>query len=194
MPKCLVEVAGASVIAHQLKLLEAIPNVRVVVGFMEHEVMKHVRSIRDDVVFVRNAEYLTTSNTRSIHLAVCDLSAPYISLDGDCLITASEFAKFLGASGGPRSVVGVTPSKTEDAVFVVLDDDDMVTKFVVGEAHPYEWSGFAYWNGVSIPGDKDDYVYRVLEEHLPLPCVKFDCFEIDTPSDLEIARHHFRPD
>jgi len=51
----------------------------------------------------------------------------------------------------------------------------------------YEWTGMAYINGVNI--DKNsEFVYTEFESHLPIRCFILDCYEIDTPKDLEIAR------
>ena len=86
MPKCLIKFNGTSIIEHQLDLLKDIEDVRIVVGFMEESVVSHVKSIRNDVVFVRNPDYQNTSNTYSINLATSDLKSPYILMDGDLLI------------------------------------------------------------------------------------------------------------
>lgn len=61
MPKCLVEIGGRKVIDYQLDLLREIEDLRIVVGFMEEAVISHVREIRNDVLFVRNPDYRTTS-------------------------------------------------------------------------------------------------------------------------------------
>ena len=67
-PKCLLQFNGISIIQHQLDLLKDIEDVRIVVGFMEESVVKTVKAIRSDVVFVRNPFYQTTSNNYSISL------------------------------------------------------------------------------------------------------------------------------
>ena len=57
IPKCLLKFNGISIIEHQLKLLKDIESVRVVVGFMEEDVIKTVKFFRNDVIFVRNPDY-----------------------------------------------------------------------------------------------------------------------------------------
>ena len=60
MPKCLLQFSGVSIIKHQLELLKDIEDIRVVVGFMEEDVINVVKSIRNDAVFVRNPHYQDT--------------------------------------------------------------------------------------------------------------------------------------
>ena len=56
-PKCLVEIGGRALIDYQLDLLKDIPDIRIVVGFMEEELIEHVRSIHPNVTFIRNPDY-----------------------------------------------------------------------------------------------------------------------------------------
>jgi len=49
-----VQVDGHTLIDYQLDLLRDVPDVRIVVGFKEEEVIEHVRKKRPDAVFVRN--------------------------------------------------------------------------------------------------------------------------------------------
>ena len=129
MPKCLLQFSGVSIIQHQLDLLKDIEDVRVVVGFMEEDVIKVVKSFRNDVVFVRNPHYQDTSNTYSISLATKGLKKPHLLLDGDLLINKESFSEFVNSFDGINSLVGVTESSTDDAVYVELNDKNEVIKF-----------------------------------------------------------------
>ena len=193
MPKCLVEIAGRKVIDYQLDLLRDIEDVRIVVGFMEEAVISHVRELRSDVLFVRNSDYRTTSNSYSLFLATKDLPEPFVAIDGDLLIETASFSQFLARCHGPKSVIGITESKTEEAVFVDLDDaGENVINFTREKKCAYEWSGLAYLANIPI-NQNQGYLYREIERHLPLPAQKVKCFEIDTPEDLNAAIEHFRP-
>jgi choline kinase len=143
MPKCMVEVHGRRVIDYLLDLLKDVQNVRVVVGFMEHEVIDYVRKIRKDVVFVRNPQFQTTSNSYSLWLATRDLTEPFIAIDGDMLIEPASFEKFLKVCDGTRSIIGIAESKTEEAVFVELDDEQNIVAFYRNPRTQYEWCGIA---------------------------------------------------
>ncbi len=194
MPKCLVEVGGRRIIDYQLELLHSIESVRIVVGFMEEQVIEHVRRIRSDVVFVRNPEFRTTSNTHSLFLATRDLREAYFSIDGDLLIDPASFRAFLDACDGSRTVVGITASKTEEAVFVNLTPDGRsVARFARSPRTTHEWCGIACMSRVKMPERQSTFVYQVLEQDLPLAAQDILCYEVDTPDDLEFARKHFRP-
>ncbi len=184
MPKCLVEIEGRSLIDYQLDLLSDIPDVRIVVGFKEELVIEHVTKIRKDVVFVRNPDYRSTTNSYSLHLATRGLKEPFLSIDGDVFIDPKSFKSFLGKCKKGKSVIGITKSKTEEAVFVDLDNKkENVTGFKFKPRTNFEWAGIAYLDGISVTAD-EGYVYKVLERHLPLKAANILCHEIDTPQDL----------
>ena len=191
LPKCLVEIGGRRIIDYQLDLLKDIPNIRVVVGFMEDRVIEHVRLIRDDVVFVRNPHYATTTNSHSLHLGSRDLKAPYLAIDGDLLLVPESFSRFLEVCRSGKTIIGVTPSKTEEAVFVELDDQSRVSNFQRNPRTGFEWSGLAQISGIQID-PTIGYVYKNFEPFLPLESFNIDCYEIDTPEDLSYALEHFR--
>ncbi len=191
-PKCLVEINRVPLIQYQLELLREIPTIFLVVGFKEKEVINCVRKIRRDVIFVRNPNYRTTTNIYSLHLASKNIRGPFISLDGDVLMHQSEFNKFIKSTIFGESVVAITPSKSEEAVSVYLDrSGGMVTEFRHRGGQTFEWTGLAYLHGIDISPEDDGYVYRILEKYLPLRAVVIDCYEIDTPRDLEFVRKKF---
>lgn len=187
MPKCLVEVGGRKIIDYQLDLLTDIEDVRVVVGFMEEAVIEYVRKIRSDVIFVRNPDYRTTTNSYSVYLASKDLKEPFISIDGDLLIKEESFKNFISHCGKGKNIIGITDSKTEEAVFIRLDEaKENITGFQQTPKTPYEWSGLAYLHDIKIM-QNGGYIFKEIEKHLPLPAVNIVCHEIDTPEDLNSA-------
>ncbi|MCG3148408.1 MAG: hypothetical protein PCFJNLEI_01851 [Verrucomicrobiae bacterium] len=192
MPKCMVEIAGRRIVDYQLDLLKEVEHVRIVVGFMEEQVIDHVRRLRDDVVFVRNPQFQTTSNSYSLYLATHDLREAFFAIDGDLLIDPASFQGFLDVCDGSRSVIGVTDSKTEEAVFVELDSAGKeIRAFYRQPRTPHEWCGVACLKGIRINKDQG-YVYKEIEKHLPLPAYNLKCFEVDTPEDLNYAIAHFK--
>lgn len=186
IPKGLVKVGGRSIIDYQLELLENVDDIRIVIGFREYDVMKHVKKIRDDVTFVRNPNFRENSNSFSINLASKDLKDPYLIIDGDIIIDKKDFKKFLNKCNND-SIICITPSKTEEAVFVSLNEKtNTINSFQRLPKLKYEWSGIAYLNNILI--DKNQgYVYKDLEKHLPLEYFVLNCYEIDTENDLELA-------
>ncbi len=188
MPKCLLKFNGISIIEHQLSILKGIENIRVVVGFMEEDVIRIVKSLRKDVIFVRNPEYQTTSNTYSINLATKGLVEPHILIDGDLLINKKSFNEFIDSFDGKNSLVGITKSSTDDAVYVELNKKNEIKSFSRKKKSEFEWSGIACLNNISV-SKNNPYLYQILEKHLPLKSKYIECSEIDTADDLKRAQH-----
>ena len=176
---------------NQLDLLKDIPDIRIVVGFMEEELIEHVRSIHPNVTFIRNPDYRTTTNAYSLYLASAMLKEPFLIVDGDLLIDRQSFHDFVRHIDGSCSLIGITPSKTEEAVFVLLDDENRVTGFRRQPQTDYEWSGIAYLKDIIIHRE-GKYVFSEIEPHLPVKAEVIKCFEIDTPEDMDVAIRGFK--
>ena len=54
---------------------------------------------------------------------------PYILIDGDLLINKKDFYEFVKTFDGKNSLIGVTKSSTDEAVYVDLDDKHRVIEF-----------------------------------------------------------------
>jgi len=192
IPKCLLEVRGRTLIDHQMELFRGIPDVRVVVGFKEAQVVRQVSARWPHVTFVRNPEYAHTSNTHSLALGCRFLSESYLAVDGDLLIDPVSFRAFLAqCRTSETSILGISRRTTEDAVGVQIDFQGRVIAFLragdLGFAETaYEWCGIAYFNGVTIT-TASTFVFQELTKYLPLPSCEIECAEIDTPRDLERA-------
>lgn len=184
-PKCLVDIGDKKIIDYQLDLVKDIEDVRIVVGFLEDEVMSYVKKIRSDVTFVRNPEYMTTSNTHSIYLASRHLKNPYIIMDGDLLITKNDFDNFTRICKS-QSVICVTPSKSTDAVFTKLNHKNEIVEFSRSDIYDFEWTGLAYIDGIELT-NKQPYVFEEFNKYLPLQSYIINAYEIDTEADLELA-------
>lgn len=193
IPKCMLQLQGRALIDYQLDLMRDIPDVRIVVGYREMEVIRHVSSCWPDVSFVHNPDYATTSNTHSLRLASQNLTDPFIAVDGDLLIEPESFRGFLASCRDAEdSIVGITPRGTEEAIAVCLDDRQRVTGFLRSDQPgydqaAYEWCGIAYVKDIRLEKN-ERYVFEELAKHLPLPSRVIECYEIDTPRDLEQAR------
>jgi len=193
LPKCLVVIGGVTIIERQLAMLADVPEVRVVVGYQKHSVIEHVMAVRPDAVIVDNAEYSTTGNGVSLHLATQDLTGPFLSVDGDVMLHLGALDGFLDSIEMGQSLIGVCTTRTVDAVCVDFDPQSgSVSQFKTPHRSDYEWTGIAYLDGISIPGDKGLYTYDVLQHHVPLRGYEIDCYEVDTPEDLALARTEFR--
>ena len=109
--------------------------------------------------------------------------------DIDLLIEPGSFRRFLVESTGQQSLIGVTRAKTEDAVFVTIQDHH-IHKFHRAPRAEFEWCGVAYLSGIRINKDLN-FIYEELERHCPLKCCEILCYEIDTPADYHQAMKFF---
>lgn len=190
IPKCLVSVDGRSIIDHQLDLLADVPDLRIVIGYREEQVVRHVISRRPDAIFVRNPAYSTTTTLHSTVLAVRHLGdAPFLALDGDLLLEPESFSAFMArcAEIGPP-LLGICRAGTDEAVFVTRQDDGAISAFHRSPPSDFEWCGPAFLLPEHLRGS-EGYVYEALEQFLPLPAAEVVAREVDTPGDLERARH-----
>lgn len=188
-PKCLLRINGKSIINLQLNLLTQIEDVRVIVGFKEQEVINEVLSVRRDVTFVRNPDFSTTSNSYSLYLATKDFKEPYLTIDGDLIINKESFNSFLQECDS-ETIIGVSRTNSEDAVFVVTNKEGRIISFTRELKGKYEWAGIAYLNNIKI-NPKINFQYENFLKYLPLRKKIIDCLEIDTPNDLAIVLKRF---
>ena len=191
MPKCLLQIGGRTILDLQLELLQDIPDVRITVGFMEEAVIKAALSLRRDVTFVRNPQYATTSNAYSINLASEGLDKGFLAVDGDLLIDPQSFSEFLDYYEPDSSLIGIADATTDDAVFVRLDESEQnVISFSRTEKQKFEWAGIAILKDIPVSRE-GNYLFEEMMPFLPLRAKRINCFEIDTPNDLERARHNW---
>lgn len=190
MPKCLVKVGTHRIIYYLLEVLKDVPNIRMVVGFKEEDVIDYVRSIRKDVIFVRNPHYQTTTNAYSLYLGSHDLKEPFMNIDGDMLISQAQFDYFVSNIQEKEDLIGVTKSYTQDAVFTELNENNQVVRFSRDKISNLEWTGIAYFSNAKIRKE-GKYVYQELENYLPIKAIEIECFEIDTPEDMDYVTTRF---
>ena len=188
MPKCLVPVNGIPIINYLLYLVRDIPSVRLVVGYCEDDVVKHVRSIKRDVIFVRNPNFRHTTTLQSFFLAGRGLHSPVLCVDGDMIIEENSFTAFL-AQCDEKPLVGVASEISEDPVYAYTEGQGeslSVTGFGRDRPATYEWANMAL-----IPPQwlafEQTHFFEKLAHHLPLSAVPIRRVEIDTPPDLVAA-------
>lgn len=183
-PKCLVDIGEHKLIYYILNALRKVEEIRIVVGFKEEEVIDTVRQIRNDVIFVRNPDFKNTTNSYSLFLGSYDLKHSFLTVDGDMILDFASINAFMEKCENGKNLIGITSAKTEDAVFVKLDQTEgQVIGFSREKISDFEWSGIAHLEPGMIR-KSGRYVYQELEPHLPFECSEIDCFEIDTPEDL----------
>lgn len=188
MPKTLVNISeDKKVIDYQLELVEDIELVSYVIGYKCEKVLEYVKGKRDDLRIIHNPGYENNSTCYSVYLATKDIDEPYISIDGDLLINKEEFKNFIDCFNG-ETLIGITPSKTEDGVYVNLNENNEVISFQRQPKTRYEWANIACISKPVILNKDEPYVYPQFEKHLPLKSFIIEnLYEIDTPKDLIVA-------
>ena len=185
-PKCLLEIAGKSLLERQLELLGNVPDLRIVVGFEETQVIEAAVRIRPDIIFVRNAAYRTTTTLTSYALGARGLKDPCLFMDSDILFEPESFGAFLGDCTTRAPVIAVTPAKTADAVFVHVTGGK-VTRFSRVDPAPLEWANLCFLP----PGYCETgtgAVFERLSRDLPLDFLEIASWEVDTLADYEVAK------
>jgi len=190
-PKCLVEVAGRSLLDWHLERLQWAETVWLVVGFHEEEVIEHALSLRPDLIIVRNPDYARTNTLQSIYRVSRHLEERMLVVDADTVMDARSFNAFLQAADQHEQLIGVSPYITSDGVRVQLDEAGaQVLGFTREPKYSMEWTGIAVIKP-QIVVNEPIFVYQALEVCLPLPAFELNAFDIDTTADLDMARKVF---
>jgi len=186
-PKCLVEVAGKPILEWQLRLLEEVEDVRIVVGYMEQDVVKLALSLRKDIIIVRNPAFRSTTTQQSYWLGGRYLRTPCLYMDGDIIFEPASFRDFLERAVEVCPLIGIAATKTEQAVFAETlqseNGDLMVTSFRRSEKTPWEWANIACLPEGMLEENGGD-VFARLAKFTPLMAQGIECFEFDTDADL----------
>lgn len=186
-PKCLVQIDGVSVLAHLMHLVADVPDVRVVVGFMETEVIAELARVRPDAIVVRNPGFRITTTLHSYAMGAKGLTGDCLFMDADLLVVPETFQQFVAGCrpGEPR--LALTDARTTDAVFVEVLDE-LVTKFYRDGVAQYEWSNIAWLPTRLFEEIGHTAVYEHLRRYLPMNLGFVESYEIDTAEDLDRAK------
>jgi choline kinase len=184
-PKCLLKIQDQSILERQLRLLEGIKDVRLVVGFEEQQVIAAALAIRKDIVFVRNAAYRSTNTLQSYGLGAKGLRDSCLFMDADILFEPASFAAFVAACKAGEPLVAVTAAKTTDAVYAHLEGGH-VTRFSRTSPGAFEWANLC-WLPPAYCETGDGAVFERMSKDLPLKAHVIESFEIDTPEDHQKA-------
>jgi choline kinase len=191
MPKCMVEIGGRTILTRLIDVLsEHLEPIHVVIGYREEMLIEYCARHHRDVVLVRNPEFRTTTTAQSYALGAAHLAGKVLFLDGDLILSPDSVAAFVRAAAEYEVLIGVTDTKSENAVMTSCTSVDRrlrIHEFSRVKFSPYEWA-----NVVAAPSSMmqgaTGYVYERLAEHLPLPAHAIELNEIDTAADLEAAR------
>lgn len=189
--KALLSFDSKPLIEWHLRNFQDVRDVRIVVGFQATEVIAAARRLTNDVCFVFNHEYGTTSTGHSLYLGARFAHDIVLAWDGDLIVHKDDLSACLnGAADETGEFLGISPAVTSDGVYVHLDEEDNVIRFSRSDVSSYEWCGPARLKASRIyPNDGN--IFEMLVEQLPLKAKRIRAFDIDTPSDYEYAVAEF---
>lgn len=179
--KCLVDVDGVPLIIRNLRMLDDVEDVRVVVGFQAQNVIDVVNAYRRDVTFVFNHDYAHTNTGDSVKLASEHANEYILTIDGDLLLHPDDMRKILDAEG---EFVGVTSPGTDNPVLTQIEHDQVVG--FSRESGSFEWTGVTQIKAEKILNGSG-HTYQLIEPYLPMPYIFLRTKEIDTPNDYDNA-------
>jgi choline kinase len=190
LPKCMIEIGGMTILSRLINSLRGnVPRIHVVVGYREELVIDYCTKHHRDVVIVRNPNYRDTNTAHSLMLGSLGFSKKVLFLDGDLIINQISLNEFIVKAESSQLLVGITRTKSEQAVFVKADFKDglsEVKKFQRSPATDYEWANI-FSGPPSLLTQGTRYVYECIEPYLPCISAEIDLYEIDTPDDLALA-------
>lgn len=190
MPKCMIEIDGMTILTRLLTALRPhVSVIHLVVGYREEMVIEYCGKNHPDVVLVRNPNYRTTNTAYSLAIGAKHLKGKVLFLDGDLLISPDSLTEFFGLAEQEEILIGLTDSKSENAVFVQGDRTNTiinVSGFTRENRTLIEWANIV--SGPStLMNEATGYVYERLIDYLPLPGYLLKLSEVDTSDDLDAA-------
>lgn len=186
--KCMVEVAGKTLLHYHLERLKGVKNVWVVVGFQEDDVIQEARRIRPDCILVRNSEYMNTNTLQSIWRVARHLKERFLIIDADTVIQNESFELFMKAAHESNHLIGVSDYTTSDGVRACLNDKGEVEVFTRETSCAQEWTGIAVITPEMVK-DEPIFVYEALTAFLPITAFNINAFDVDTIQDLDMAKN-----
>ena len=184
--KALVDIDGVPLIIRQLELLRAFDDVRIIVGFQAERLISVVKEFRTDIMFCFNYQYETTGVADSLRKGLITSREYVLSLDGDILLNAVDFAAFCAF---PDECLGISHIKTAEPVYATVEEGK-VTRLSKTDGN-MQWPGIAKVKKEKLIG-KSSHFYDVLNEILPLSAFNMRTREIDTQEDYDRALEWFQ--
>lgn len=180
--KALININGRPLIHWQLDCFNDIEDLRIVVGYQAADIIRSVREVRDDVIFVYNHNYFDTKTGASFYLGAKDANEYVIEWDGDLLVHPDDVKLCLETEG---EFVAYGDICSDEAVFVKINELGDVVGFS-RQTGDFEWTGPACIKKSKIKYSSGN-VFNQLEEHLPMKGLKIRACDVDTYADYKRA-------
>ncbi len=178
--KALVNVAGKSLIRHQLEQLDEYDDVRIVAGFQAERLINEVNEYRKDILFAFNYEYQSTGPLESVNKAILCARDYAVVLGGDMIIHPNDLRKFIEYDG---ECIGYSTMHSAEPIFLNVDKDGNAIEFSEGKDR-IEWSGLVKFKTKSFKNDHY-FVHQMISPLLPFRAIETRGIDIDTSEDYE---------
>lgn len=190
MPKPMIEVGGKTILARLVEQLRRhVKVIHVVVGYREEMIVEYCQKHFPEVVLVRNPDFRTTNTAHSLFLGARHLQGKILYLDGDLILESTSLGQFLAAAAHVPLLVGITDSKSENAVFTEVyasASGPIITSFSRDAYSSLEWAN-VFCGDRGLMHGATGYVFERLAQYLPLPGRVLNLAEVDTSADLAAA-------
>lgn len=128
-PKCLIRVAGRSILEHQLAAYEAagIEEVLVLTGYRSEQIRNACRDIaRPRITLIENADYEFTNNMYSLYLAASHVEGkPFVLSNGDVVFDPKIVAEVIGSER--TDLIGCDKGEfAEESMKVAIDSSGRI--------------------------------------------------------------------
>ena len=214
-PKCMVDIAGTSIIHRQLAAFRAggVDQFVVVVGHEQDQLRRHLSGQPGGFTFIVNERYAETNTIYSLYLARDHIGETFFYANAD-VVFDRRLIERLQASPAPTALAVETAACAEEEVKVIvrdgritriskqLDPADCLGEFV-GIARFGRDLAPAFVDAlitlVEVEGVVGDYFERAVDRLCtdwpltPVDISDLPCREIDFREDLELARRKIAP-
>jgi choline kinase len=121
-PKCLIEIAGVSILRRQITALRAagVEHFAIVVGYRQHEVRQHLADDQGSFTFVVNERFAETNTIYSLFLAREQFGNGFFYANGDVVFDHRLARRLLPLDGSAAMAVRPGPCAQEE-VKVMID-------------------------------------------------------------------------
>ena len=178
-PKALIDIDGKPLIIRILENLQEYNDIRIVVGFQAEQVIEIVKKYRNDIMFVFNYDFSSTSIVDSINKALPYSREYIVEIDGDLLIKKEDLKKFIEF---PGECIGITATNSEHPIFAKVENNKVVDFPCTFEEK--EWIGLVKLKQSKMYGN-GEFLYKNISKYLPLDYCMISVRDIDTTLDYE---------
>jgi choline kinase len=173
LPKSLIKIKEKYLIEYQFEALADF-DITVILGYKHNLLLDIISNYNCN--FIVNNNYMHTNTSHSISLSNIDENC--LILDGDLLFSKKEIDRL----HFNEPWVGTSDVKSFNPVFAKLNNNKVIN--ISHNKSNYEWSCICYMNPKLFENCTNEFVFEVLNKHMPITSQKVNVYEIDTVNDL----------